>query len=97
MTDEISLSPEMASNLSECAVGATEPLTIMVKVTQNDEQGFKAEVVEAEKGEGYEEEVVEEEPVAEEEPATEKKPEVDTGPKGNPALVVVLGGKPPKK
>ena len=92
MNSELSISPELAEGLSECAVGSTESLTVQVKVTQNDEQGIKAEVLNVEKGDLYEEEIDSEAEDVEELPSTEKK-----GPSGNPALMVIVGGKPSKK
>ena len=92
MTSELTISPELVEGLSECTVGSTESLTVQVKITQNDEQGFKAEVLNVEKGDLYEEEAESEAEEVEELPSKEK------GPKGNPALMVIIGGgKPPKK
>lgn len=91
MNDELSITPELAEGLSECTVGSTESLTVQVKITQNDEQGLKAEVLNVEKGDLYEEEE------ASEEADVEEPPTKESGPKGNPALMVIIGGKPPKK
>lgn len=94
MTDMISISPELAADLEECEVGTTETLTVVVEITQNDEQGFEAKVVRADKGDSYEAE-------DEAETDSEVKEEVELpskkGPAGNPALMVILGGEKPTK
>ena len=91
MNSELALAPELAAELSECEVGATETLTVVVEITQNDEQGFKAKVVRADKGDSYEaEEETELDGAAE--PAVKEK-----GPKGNPALTIILGSEKPTK
>lgn len=94
MNATLSLPPEMAADLSECEVGSEEQLNLTVKVTKNDATGFEAEVsaVDYEAVEDTADELNNEGDV----PSPDKS-SVKKGPAGNPALMIVLGGKHPGK